>query len=186
MNPKQAKFAREYLNLKQTKFVREYLIDHNATQAAIRAGYSKRSAHANGSRMLEHDGIRKAIAEGTEKHLKKAELKAEDVLNEIKRLAFVNIANAYDAKGKLLPIKEMPEDVQLAIHSMDVQELTANGFKTGELKKIKLADKVKSLEMLAKHFKLLTDMSEHKVVAEVSATNKTEITFIVDELEDEY
>ncbi|MBB3144924.1 hypothetical protein FHS21_001325 [Phyllobacterium trifolii] len=69
------------LNTKQERFVAEYLIDLNATQAAIRAGYSAKTANKAGPRMLVNVGIAAAIAEGAQKRVKKAEITAQDVLD---------------------------------------------------------------------------------------------------------
>lgn len=52
------------MNEKQSRFVTEYLIDLNATQAAIRAGYSAKTAYAQGDRLLKHDEVRAAVTAG--------------------------------------------------------------------------------------------------------------------------
>ena len=71
---------------KQQAFVREYLIDLNATQAAIRAGYSKRNADKIGSELLGKTRVDKAVQEGMDKRAEKVSLEAEDVLKSIIRL----------------------------------------------------------------------------------------------------
>lgn len=68
------------LTPKQERFVAEYLIDLNATQAAIRAGYSAKTAQEQGSRLLSNAMVGAAIAEGAGKRLHKAEITAQDVL----------------------------------------------------------------------------------------------------------
>lgn len=68
------------LNTRQEQFIAEYLIDRNATQAAIRAGYSAATANKVGPRLLVNVGVANAIAEGARKQLKKAEITAQDVL----------------------------------------------------------------------------------------------------------
>ena len=72
---------------KQARFVAEYLVDSNATQAAIRAGYSEKTAHSCGPRLLENAGVAEAIEAKRGKVLKKLELTAEKVLSDIYRLA---------------------------------------------------------------------------------------------------
>jgi phage terminase small subunit len=79
------------LNPKQRRFVAEYLIDLNATQAAIRAGYSKKNADVTGPRLLGNVGVAAAVAAGTSKQLATAELTAARVLEEIRRLAFIDM-----------------------------------------------------------------------------------------------
>ena len=65
---------------KQARFVEEYLIDRNGTQAAIRAGYSERSAEVTASRLLRNDKVAAAIRKATEKRSERVELKADDVI----------------------------------------------------------------------------------------------------------
>lgn len=143
------------LNPKQIAFVQAYLVDQNATQAAISAGYSKKTAHSQGPRLLEHVGIKKAIQEEFDKRAVRVQVTADDVLRELKRLAFVDFSKAYDSKGELLPVNKMPEDVRRAIAGIDL--VSRRGIKT---KKVKFYDKAKSLEMLGRHLKLFTDVKE--------------------------
>lgn len=75
------------LNAKQQRFVYEYLKDLNATQAAIRTGYSNRTACEQGSRLLANVNIRKSIKLAQEKAAKSAEISVDDILDNLKRLA---------------------------------------------------------------------------------------------------
>lgn len=68
---------------KQTAFVREYLVDLNATQAAIRAGYSERTAYSVGQRLLKKVEIQRAVAAAQAKRARRVEIKAEDVLRGV-------------------------------------------------------------------------------------------------------
>jgi phage terminase small subunit len=72
------------LSEKQRRFVAEYLVDLNATQAAIRAGYSKKTANEQGARLLANASVAEAVRKGQEKKLTKAELKAEEVIQTIR------------------------------------------------------------------------------------------------------
>lgn len=156
------------------RFVAEYLIDLNATQAAIRAGYSEKTARVQGSRLLTNADIAAAIAAGSAKRLRKAEVDADTVLGELLRLATVDIAGAYDQQGNLKPIHDIPEDVRRAIAGVEVDQLWEGQGKdrrqVGIVTKVKFWDKHRSLESLGKHLKLFTerlevDMSED--VAEI-------------------
>ena len=71
------------MNAKQQRFVEEYLIDLNATQAAIRAGYAKRSAEVAGCRLLRNDKIAAAIDKARAKQAEKAEISAQWVLDQL-------------------------------------------------------------------------------------------------------
>jgi phage terminase small subunit len=68
---------------KQAAFVREYLVDLNATQAAIRAGYSERTAYSVGQRLLKNVEIQRAVAAAQAKRARRVEIKAEDVLRGV-------------------------------------------------------------------------------------------------------
>lgn len=68
---------------KQTAFVREYLVDLNATQAAVRAGYSERTASRIGPQLLGKNWVREAIEKAQAKRARRVEIKAEDVLRGV-------------------------------------------------------------------------------------------------------
>jgi phage terminase small subunit len=149
------------LTPKQKLFVAFYLKDKNATRAAKAAGFSHKTAEQAGSRLLSNVEVHTAVEVGLRKHLEKADLEAGDVIKELRRLAFVNVREAYDKDGKFLPIHKMPEDVQRAISNIEHDEVTNEVGEevttTHSTKKIKLNDKVRSLEILAKYFKLFSD-----------------------------
>jgi len=148
------------LTPKQELFVKEYLIDFNATQAAIRAGYSKGSATVIGYENLTKPYIADAIAEEAKKRIEEAEITVSDVLNEYKRIAFLDIRKAFDEQGRLLPIQDMPEDVARAIAGFEV---TALGDEDNPVvtSKVKLIDKRGALQDLGKYLKMFIDKVEH-------------------------
>ncbi len=78
--------ADKKLTAKQQTFVNEYLIDLNATQAAVRAGYSEKTAQQTGSENLLKPVIKNAIQEAMDKRSQKTEITAEFVLKGIKDL----------------------------------------------------------------------------------------------------
>jgi len=130
-------------------FAREYLIDFNATQAAIRAGYSPKSATAQASLLLTKSDVQAAIADGQAKRVAKIEIRADTVLRELARLALADIAQAFDEEGALRPIRDMPEDVRRAISSYEVDA-------DGKVK-VKFWSKPQTLESLGKHLRLFGD-----------------------------
>jgi phage terminase small subunit len=79
------------LNPKQQLFVEEYLIDFNATQAAIRAGYSENTAYSQGPRLLENVEIQRGIEKGKQKLIKKLDIKKEDIIRDLIRIKEDNI-----------------------------------------------------------------------------------------------
>lgn len=154
------------LTPKQKRFISEYLVDLNGTQAAIRAGYSQRTANEQAARLLAKASVKAAVRAGTAKQIEKAELSAARVLEELRRLAFFDPGELYDKHGHLLPIQQMPPEVRAALTGQKVARANldrTDGKRSKEwLHEIKYADKAKALEMLAKHYKLLTEIHEHK------------------------
>ncbi len=156
--------SKKNLTPKQKLFVYEYLIDLNATQAAIRAGYSAKTAVDIGCENLEKPEIAEAIQERMDKRAEKVGVSAETVLKKLLDLATVDLAKAYDINGRLLPIHDIPEEVRIAISGIKVFE-EFEGFgkdriQVGEVREIKFWDKLKALELLGKNLKLFTDKVE--------------------------
>jgi phage terminase small subunit len=147
---------------KQTRFVHEYLIDLNATQAAIRAGYSAKTARSIGSDNLTKPDIQQALAKRKAQQLTRADVNADKVLTGLARIAFSDPRQLFDENGKLLDVTNWPEDVAGAVSRFDIP-------KDGEGIKIRFNDRVRALEMLAKHLRLLSD---------VTVTAKMDIDFI--------
>jgi len=151
------------LTAKQARFVAEYLVDLNATQAAIRAGYSAKTAQEQGSRLLSHVMVAEAVKAGKAKQLEQADLTAIRVLEEYRRLGFSDVGDIFDEQGRLKPIKQLPPAVRAAIASVKAtkKNLTAGDGVTEDVVEVKLWDKLKALNDLAKHFGLLEEQVQH-------------------------
>ena len=149
---------------KQTRFIAEYRKDLNATQAAIRAGYSEKTASSQGERLLRNAEIAAAVAEKTQAQLEQADLSAVRVLEELRRLSFADIRGLFDANGNLKPIHELTAEQAACIGGFEVlkKNAEAGDGKIDVVHKVKVIDKTRSLEMLAKHFALLTEKLEIK------------------------
>lgn len=145
---------------KQARFVAEYLIDLNATQAAIRAGYSAKTANEQGARLLAKDSIAVAVGAGKSKQLATADLTATRVLEELRRLAFVDMRAFFDGRGNMRPVNELTPDQGSALAGLEViiKNAEAGDGVTDRVHKFKVWDKPRALEMLAKHFALLTEV----------------------------
>lgn len=147
------------LNDRQRQFVREYLIDFNATQAAIRAGYSPKAATAVASRLLTNANVSAAIEEGRQRLAEKTEITAERVLAELAKIAFLDIRKAFNADGSLKPIDELDDNTAAAIAGLEVAAINEDGATIGSLKKIKLADKISALEKLGRNLNLFNTVT---------------------------
>ena len=172
---------------KQKLFVHEYLVDLNATQAAIRAGYSEETSGSIGHENLKKPEIRDAIQLKMDERSRSVEITAEMVLETIYKIANVDIGDAYDEKGNLLPIKDIPEDVRKCISSIKVfEEFVGFGkdrIHTGDVREVRFWDKTKSLELLGRHLKLFTDKVQHSGDKEnpitVQKVSQEEVTSLI-------
>lgn len=139
------------LTEKQKRFCEEYLIDLNATQAAIRAGYSPKTAEQTASRMLSFVKVQDEIAKAMAKRSKRTGITQDRVLNEIAKLAFSNIDDIVNLKS--CEIKENTDRVDLAC----IQSVKVKPTEFGTEREIKLYDKKASLELLGRHLGIFND-----------------------------
>ncbi len=160
------------LTPKQERFVAEYLIDLNATQAAIRAGYSEKTAQQQGSRLLLNVKVQEAITKGREKTAAKLEITKERIVDELAKIAFADIRKAVrwgrspiDASSEnanpnglgiypveLVPSEEIEDDIAAAVSEVS---LTQTGIK------IKMHDKKAALVDIAKLLGFMVEKHEH-------------------------
>lgn len=145
------------LTKKQKVFVDEYLIDLNATQAAIRAGYSKKTAKEIGHKQLTKVHIQNAIKEQMDLREQRNEITQDRVLLEIARLAFNDPRKAFTNNGDLKEIKDWPDEVAAAISSIKITETKLGNDTIIQLKEVKFWDKGKQLELAAKHLGMFTE-----------------------------
>jgi phage terminase small subunit len=113
------------LNPKQTAFVREYLVDHNGTQAAIRAGYSKRTAGSQAYDLLKKPEIRASVEDAEKTTAEKAGLTLERLDRELARVCFSDMRQAYGKDGQLLSLPKFPEDLARAVQAVEEDEEAA-------------------------------------------------------------
>ena len=140
---------------KQKRFVEEYLIDLNATQAAIRAGYSPDSAKEIGSENLTKPDIAKAVDQAIAERSRRTGVNADRVVRELAKIAFVNAGEVVDLDTALL-MDKISDDDMAAIQSVKVKTFGEDGIE----REVKLADKLKALELLGKHLGLFKDKVE--------------------------
>jgi phage terminase small subunit len=153
---------------KHDRFIKEYMVDMNATRAAIRAGYSEKTAYSTGVQLLNKPGVKEKIEAAQKSIAEKLNITTERVLREYARLAFLDIRKAFDADGTLKPIDELDDDTAAAISGIEVESLfEGRGGEReiiGKLHKIKLSDKKGALDSLAKHLGIFSDGSLSVVV----------------------
>lgn len=145
---------------KQQKFVAEYLVDLNATQAAMRAGYSKKTAHSQGPRLLDNVEIKAAIAKAQEKRGARTEITADRVLQELARIGFSDIRNIFDDNGNLRSPKNWSDATAAAVSSVEVVTRSLGEGDVEYVHKIKVWDKNSALEKIGKHLGMFVDKQE--------------------------
>lgn len=145
------------LTPKQMKFVEEFLVDCNATQAAIRAGYSQRSARQVGAANMSKHDISAEIKRRMAGAAKRAEATAERVLTELVRLAFSDIRDVVSWKTEVREDGTTVCSVRLT-DSADVSDEAAAAIaevrQTRDGLVVKMRDKTPALERLAKRLGL--------------------------------
>ncbi|HDS6402387.1 TPA: terminase small subunit [Morganella morganii subsp. morganii] len=161
---------------KQEMFCREYLIDLNATQAAIRAGYSEKTANRTASENLSKPDIQIRISELMKERSDRLQIDADYVLNRLVEIDQMDVLDILHDDGGIKPIHEWPKVWRTSLSGMDLAEMfeSKDGERdlVGIMKKIKWPDKVKNLELLGKHISVqaFRDQikSEHDVVGTLS------------------
>lgn len=137
---------------KQKLFVEEYLLDLNATQAAIRAGYSPETAGAIGAENLKKPQIQNAIARAMAERSRRTGVNAERVVQELAKIAFANAGDLIDAQDATVRDGASREDLA-AIQSIKVKDMGDMGIE----REVRLADKLKALELLGRHLGMFSD-----------------------------
>lgn len=145
------------LTAKQQRFVAEYLIDLNQTQAAIRAGYSEKTAAEQASRLLTNVKVSEAIQAAMKARSERTQIDADWVLKRLARDATADLADLYTEHGTLKPVHEWP----IAWRTGLVAGIETVQERDGEdaegkpvyatVRKVKLLDRTKLVELIGKH-----------------------------------
>ena len=152
------------LTPKQMRFVDEWLIDFNGKQAAIRAGYSAKTAEATAARLLRNVKVQAEISRRQKDLQRRTEISQDRVVKELARIAFADASDyacietyMYENKdGTLSPLQVVsPKDTGAL---SDDQRAAIAGIKQGANGiEIKLHDKIKALELLGRHICMFND-----------------------------
>lgn len=135
---------------KRELFCKEYIVDLNGTQAAIRAGYSEKTANSIASSLLTKIDIQQRISELSSSRMEKVKIDAEYVLSRLVEIDQMDVVDILNVDGSMKPITEWPKSWRTTLSGIDIMEIQ-QGDSAGVLKKIKWPDKVKNLELIGKH-----------------------------------
>ena len=140
---------------KQKRFCDEYLIDLNATQAAIRAGYSPASANSVGSENLAKPDIRARIDTEIAERSRRTGVNADRVVQELAKIAFVKATDIIDPNTATVRDSATEED-KACIAAVKFKSSSGESSDSVE-REIRMCDKLKALELLGKHLGMFTD-----------------------------
>ncbi|GHE34826.1 terminase small subunit [Sphingobacterium griseoflavum] len=157
---------------KQQRFVDEYMVDLNATQAAIRAGYSPDTARQMASENLSKPDIQEAIQIKKQKISEATGITAERVLAEYAKIAFSDVRNVLTVDGGLKDASEWGDDAAGAVAAVKSFEVTSSdGEKLGTNREVKMYDKLRALEAIGKHIGLFEKDNKQKQAEVINHIN---------------
>lgn len=154
------------LNERQKRFIAEYLVDLNATQAAIRAGYSEKTAHSTGCRLLKQADIAASLAKHQEARAERVGITADMVLEELARIGFANIYDYMrltEQGDAFVDLSELTREQAAAISEVTVEDFKdGRGEKARDVRRVKfkLHDKRPALVDIGKHLGMFVDRKE--------------------------
>lgn len=149
------------ITAKQKRFVDEYLVDLNATQAAIRAGYSKKTAQEQSARLLSNVMVQQRVQDQMKAREQRTGITQDRVLQELARIAFFDIRKLYNTDGSLKRPDELDDDAAAVLSGVDVTEMGGNDGPVTFTKKAKVFDKTAALTLAMRHLGMLKDKVEH-------------------------
>lgn len=138
------------LSDKQKKFCEEYIIDFNQTQSAIKAGYSAKTAYSIGNENLKKPDIQAYIKELLSKREERTQITADMVVKEWAKIAFFDIRKIFHKEGGLINPHDLDDETATVISSIKARDVKV-GDDIETIKEYRLNDKMKALDMLAKH-----------------------------------
>lgn len=139
------------LNPKQHRFVDEYLCDLNATQAAIRAGYSEKTAASQGERLLRNVEIQTALQERMKAREQRTEITQDRVLTELAKIGFFDVRKLFHGDGSPKSIADLDDATAAAVAGLDVVNIGNQDAGIGQVMKYKIADKRAALVDIGRH-----------------------------------
>jgi phage terminase small subunit len=146
--------SKENLTPKQQIFIEHYLRTLNATQSAIAAGYSKKTARQIGQENLTKPVIKEEIDKALERRKKKIQVKADDILQELVKIGFADVKGTATWTASGIKLKDS-DDVEDSV-SAAIQEVQESVGPHGTAVKIKMHDKIRALKLLGDHIGMWT------------------------------
>ena len=166
------------LTAKQQRFIVEYLIDLNAAQAAIRAGYAVKGAKDQAYQLMQRPEVVAAIKEASEARNQRVQVDADYVLNRLTEIDQMDLLDILDDDMSIKPLSKWPKVWRQSLSAFDIAEMFEGVGKerdlVGLMKKIKWPDKVKNLELLGKHVNVNAFRENVNHSGSINLTNMTD------------
>lgn len=160
------------LTEKQQRFVDEYLIDLNATQAAIRTGYSAKTADVQGSRLLANVKVQQAISVAMAERSKRTGVNQDRVVLELAKVAFVKMTDIVDDHGRIR--SDASDDDLSCIESVKYKSSDTDTGSSVE-REVKISPKLKALELLGKHLGMWNDKLDVNITQPIVITGESDL-----------
>ena len=162
------------LTAKQKRFCEEYLIDCNGTQAAIRAGFSKKTARSIANEYLTKPDIKKYVSELQQKLREKTEITAVNVIAELAKVGFSNVQDFLESKNGIVDLSTLKRDVAASVSSIKVKTIEVGKGKNKAIEpqvEFKLHDKIAALRQLGQHLGVFEKDNSQKAI-QIKVTRK--------------
>lgn len=149
-------------------FVKEFIKDFNATQAAVRAGYSEKTAGQQGHRLLRNAKIQEDLAKAIRERAERAQVDSDYVLQRLCEIDRMDCADILNDDGSIKSILQWPKIWRQMINGLDITEMKTEAGAIAAVKKIKWPDKIRNLELIGKH----VDVSAFENKVENNSSNE--------------
>ena len=180
-------------------FVKEYLVDLNATQAAIRAGYSPKTAKQQGQRLLTRDDVQGYVQKEMSKRAKRTEITADKVLEELGKIGFAEVTDFLQVRTERVLVDRDPgtgepiSEIRQIVLLQDTAEIPKDKLAAiAEIKQakdgsisFKLHDKKGALDSIGKHLGMFVDKAQIKVTHDFEDMTDDELVRSIQRMERE-
>jgi len=143
---------------RQAAFIQEYLIDFNGKQAAIRSGYSPRSAETHASWLLRNPKVQAVLEAAMQARAERLRVSADKITVELAKIAFADAKDYVPQPGEELDITRLNSDQTTAIQNIQIEDIV--DARTGDMRRrtrVRLHDKTAALTTLAKSLGMLSE-----------------------------
>jgi len=170
----------EKLTDRQQAFCMEYIVDFNATQSCIRAGYSSKGASVQGSKLLANTNVASYIDALKKYRAESVGAKAESVIEEVRRMAFIRECDFYHNDGSPKRLDELTEEQRSALSLYTIKSVKNKDGEHEDVPVFKVHDKLRALELLSKYLGMLNESKTtiNNTNVNTNTLNAIEIKFV--------